>query len=198
MLIVEGHQIHLDKNPNNLSDDELYEFCVMNQELRIERDAQQNIIILVPVGGYSGYHEKDLIYEIESWVRRYKKGYSFSSSTGFLMPNGAMRSPDACWISEARWSTVSEGQKKKFPTVVPDFIVEVRSSTDTLKGSKEKIAEWIENGVHLGWLIDFQNQQVFIYREDGSIEIAKGLDKKLSGEDVLENFEFNLKQLKMP
>ncbi|MEM8528816.1 MAG: Uma2 family endonuclease [Bacteroidota bacterium] len=197
MLIVEGHAIHLDKNPNNLTNDELYDFCVMNQELRIERDAQQNIIIMAPVGGYSGYREIEFMTEINIWVRK-NGGIAFSSSTGFLMPNGAMRSPDACWVSEERWSTITAEQKKKFPPVTPDFVVEVRSATDSLKTAKAKMEEWIENGVRLGWLVDFQNKQVFIYREDGSIEIVKGLQHKLSGEKVLEGFEFNLKQLKMP
>ena len=198
MLIVEGHEIHLNKNPNNLSDDELFEFCQMNKELRIERDANQNIIIMAPVGGSSGFHEKDLIFEIEYWVRKNKSGYSFSSSTGFLMPNRAMRSPDACWVSEERWAKVTAAQKIKFPPVVPDFIVEVRSQTDSLKGTKVKMKEWLDNGIRLGWLIDIKNKQVYIYRADGSIEIVKGFDKKMSGESIMKGFEFDLKQLKMP
>lgn len=145
MLIVEGHKIHLNKNPDRFTDDELFEFCNMNKELRIERDAQQNIIIISPVGGYSGCYEKDLIFAIEYWIRTIGSGHSFSSSTGFLMPNGAMRSPDACWISEVRWSKVTKEQKKKFPPVVPDFVAEVRSATDSLKGAKAKMEEW-KNG----------------------------------------------------
>lgn len=198
MLIVEGHKIHLDKNPNNLSDDELFEFCQMNKELRIERDTNQNIIIMAPVGGGSGFQEKNLIFEVELWVRKNKIGYSFSSSTGFLMPNGAMRSPDACWISEERWEKVTDEQRKKFPPVVPDFIVEIMSPTDSLKGAKAKMGEWIENGARLAWLIDIKNKQVFIYRENPSIEIVKGFDKKLSGESVMKGFQFDLTQLKMP
>ena len=124
MLIVEGHKIDLNQNPNNFTDDELFEFCVLNKELRIERDANQNIIIMAPVGGGSGFYEKDFMFEVEYWVRQNKKGRTFSSSTGFLMPNGAMRSPDACWVSEERWATVPEAQKTKFLPVVPDFVVE--------------------------------------------------------------------------
>lgn len=192
MLIVEGHKIHLDKNPNHLSDDDLYEFCVKNKALRIERDAQQNIIIMAPVGGNSGYYEKDLIFEIEYWVRKTRQGYSFSSSTGFIMPNGAMRSPDACWISTKRWSTVTKAQKKKFPPVVPDFVAEVRSSTDTLKGAKAKMEEWVENGIQLGWLIDTKGEQVFVYRANGTIEIVEGFQQKILGENVMVGFEFDL------
>ena len=197
MLIVEGTKIHLDKNPNNLSNDELYEFCVVNKELRIERDANQNIIIMAPVGGNSGFHEVEFSTEVNIW-RRKNGGVSFSSSTGFLMPNGAMRSPDACWISEERWTKITPAQKKKFPPVVPNFVVEVRSPTDALKGAKAKMEEWVDNGIQLGWLIDIKNKQVYIYRVDGSIEIIKGFDKTLSGETVLKGFEFDLGQLKMP
>lgn len=198
MLIVEGHKIHLNKNPDHFTDDDLFEFCKMNKELRIERDAQQNIIIMSPVGGYSGYYENELITEINIW-RRQNGGVSFSSSTGFLMPNGAMRSPDACWISEARWSKVTEEQKKKFPPVVPNFVAEVRSATDSLKGTKAKMEEWIDNGIRLGWLIDIKNQQVFIYRADDSIEIIVGFEQHINGEGVMEGFGFDLRQfLKTP
>ncbi len=197
MLIVEGHKIHLDKNPSTFTDDELFEFCEKNDELHIERDVNKNIIVMAPVGGGSGFHELELMTEINIW-RRKNGGYSFSSSTGFLMPNGAMRSPDACWVSEERWGTVSEEQKKKFPNVVPDFVIEIRSSSDTLKATKEKMEEWMENGVRLAWLIDFHGKRVFIYREDGSIEIIKGLDKTLNGETVMEGFEFDLAQLRIP
>ncbi len=197
MLIVEGHKIHLDKNPTNLTNDELFEFCRMNKELHIERDAAQNIVIMAPVGGNSGFHEVEFLTEVNIW-RRQNGGASFSSSTGFLMPNGAMRSPDACWISEARWSKVTDEEKKKFPPVVPDFVAEIRSPSDSLKGTKAKMEEWLDNGVRLGWLVDIHNQQVLIYREDGSIEIVKGFDNVLNGEDVMEGFEFDLKQLKMP
>lgn len=198
MLIVEGTKIHLDKNPNDLSNDELYTFCQANKDLRIERDAQQNIIILAPVGGNSGFHEKNFMFEIEYWVRKNKSGKSFSSSTGFLMPNGAMRSPDACWISDERWAKVTEEEKKKFPPVVPDFVVEVRSETDSLKGAKAKLEEWIENGVLLAWLIDTKNKQSFVYKEDGSVEIIEGFDKILKGTPIMPKFEFDLSLLKTP
>lgn len=153
---------------------------------------------MIPVSGNAGFYEKDLIFAIEYWVREAKLGYSFSSSTGFLMPNGAMRSPDACWISDERWATVTEAQKKKFPPVVPDFVAEIRSATDSLKGSKAKMEEWVENGIRLAWLVDIKNKQVLVYREDGSIEIVKDFEQKLSGEAVLPDFVFDLSLLRMP
>jgi len=197
MLIVEGHEILINKNPNHLTDDELFEFCRLNKGLRIERDSNQNIIIMAPVGGGSGFHELEFLTEVNIW-RRENGGVAFSSSTGFLMPNGAMRSPDACWINEEKWGGLTAEQKKKFPPVVPDFVVEIRSASDSIKTLKAKMEEWIENGVRLAWLIDIEKKRVFIYREKGVIDEYKGFDKKLSGENVMPDFEFDLNQLKLP
>ena len=198
MLIVEGYKIHLHKNPEAFTDDELYEFCVLNKGLRIERDKDQNIIVMAPVGGNSGFFEKDLIFEVEQWVRSNQKGYSFSSSTGFLLPNGAMRSPDACWVSEERWAMLSPEQKQKFPPVVPDFVVEIRSESDELQSLQDKMEEWIENGVRLGWLLDVQNEQAYIYRAEGSMEVVEGFNQPLTGKDVMPGFTLDLARLQKP
>jgi len=109
-----------------------------------------------------------------------------------------MRSPDAAWVSDERWKTVKEEQKEKFLPVVPDFIVEVRSESDKLKDLKEKMDEWIENGVRLGWLIDYKGKRAYIYRPNQPIEVLGGLDQILSGEHVLEDFEFDLNLLRIP
>jgi len=196
MMIAFGHKIEIDKNPNNLTNEELFDFCVMNKSLRIERDANQNLLIMAPVGGGSGFRELEFLTEINIWKRR-NGGISFSSSTGFFLPNGAMRSPDACWVSAERWATVSTEQREKFPPIAPDFVVEVRSKTDGLQTTKDKMQEWIENGVRLAWLIDVHNQQTFIYRENGSIEIIEGFDKILNGENIMAGFTFDLKQLEI-
>ena len=195
MLIVEGYKIHLHKNPEEFTDDELYEFCVINKDLRIERDKDQNIIIIAPVGGNSGFFEKDLIFEVERWVREKQRGYSFSSSTGFLLPNGAMRSPDACWVSEERWSKLKPEQKQKFPPVVPDFVVEIRSASDELQSRQNKMEEWIENGVQLGWLLDLKNEKAYVYRVGESAEVIEGLIQQLTGEDVMPGFTVDLARL---
>lgn len=195
MILVEN-KYEIQHLGDNMTDDELFEFCVANKTLHIERDKHLNIIIMPPTSGFSGYCENEANGEIRNWRKKTKSGYSFSSSTGYLLPNGAMRSPDSSWISSERWATIPESAKSKFLPIVPDFIIEIRSPTDTLKGLKEKMLEWIENGVKLAWLIDLQNQQTYIYRIDGSIEIVKGFDKKLSGEMVMEGFEFDLELLK--
>ncbi len=125
-------------------------------------------------------------------------GLVADSSTGFNLPDGSMRSPDASWISLELWQTVPEEAKSKFPPICPEFVVELRSDSDSdsLNELREKMQRtWIANGAKLAWLIDPQNQQTFIYRANGSIEIVEGFDKMLSGENVLEGFEFDLKLL---
>ena len=196
MIIFEGYKIQ--GLTDNMSDDEFYEFCIANKELRIERDKHKNIIIMAPVGGESGYFEKEFIRVVGNWEVEHKEGVSFSSNVGFILPNGATRSPDSSWVSEERWNSVPDNRKSKFLPVVPDFVVEVRSGTDSLDSLKSKMQEWLENGVRLGWLINPQQKQCFIYRANGSIEILEGFDKILSGEDVMPGFEFDLKRLKMP
>lgn len=196
MLIVEGHKI---KNYSEyMTDDDLYDFCMQNKGLRIERDQSQNIIIMSPVGGESGFFEKNFIFELELWVRKHKRGLTFSSSTGFLLPNGAMRSPDACWVSEERWKEVPEDKKQKFLPIVPNFIVEIKSPVDALKELKLKMKEWIENGAQLGWLIDPKAENVYVFRAEKAVEKINSFDQKLSGRDILPGFEFDLKQLKLP
>jgi Uma2 family endonuclease len=196
MLIVEGHKI---KNySEHMTDEELYDFCMQNKGLRVERDGDQNIIIMSPVGGESGFFEKNFIFELELWARQHKKGLTFSSSTGFLLPNGAMRSPDACWVSEERWKEIQEDQKQKFMPVVPDFIVEIKSPEDALKDLKLKMKEWVDNGAQLGWLIDPKAENVFVFRSEKVVEKINSFDQILSGEDILPGFKFDLKQLKLP
>lgn len=196
MLIIEGYKIQ--NYSEHMSDDELFTFCSSNKALRIERDKDQNIIIMSPVGGLSGFFEQRFIAMIAIWELTQKKGVSFSSATGFLLPNGAMRSPDGSWVSDERWNTLKDKQKEKFLPIVPDFVVEVRSQSDQLKNLKEKMEEWIDNGVRLAWLIDYQGNQAFIYRPNHSVELLEGLNQTLSGENVMKGFEFDLNLLRMP
>lgn len=181
-----------------LTNDELYAFCIANPNLRIERDAQQNLIIMSPVGGLSGYLEEEIQGELRKWAKEDGTGLTFSSSTGFLLPNGAMRSPDASWVSFDKWNALTEEQKKKFPPFVPDFVVELRSATDSMKKLKAKAQEWIDNGVKLLWLIDPEPREIWIYRTDGTVDRLSGFDRQLSGEEVLPGFSFDLQMLQAP
>lgn len=178
-----------------MSDEEFMHFCTINKKHRIERDKYGNIIIMPPLTGNSGNREFEVAVDVKIWQRRTGIGKALGSSSGFKLPNGAIRSPDASWTSQERLGILTEKQKDEFLPIVPDFIIEVRSKSDGLKQLKDKMEEWIENGVRLGWLIDPKSKTTYIYRENGTSEIVKGFDKKLSGEDVAVGFEFDLSLL---
>jgi len=198
MTISINPTVEIDITAGKMSEAQFLDFCAENPELQIEQDQYQNVIIMPPVYGESGYFENEASGEVRNYAKSTKKGVSFSPNTGFKLPNGATRVPDANWISNERWSKLTPEDKKKFLRVAPDFIVEVRSETDRLKTVKAKMREWIENGVRLAWLIDPKTKTTHIYRENGSIEIVEGFEKVLSGEDVMPGFEFDLKLLRMP
>jgi Uma2 family endonuclease len=175
-----------------LTDDELFDFCQMNTPFQIERDKNQNLTIMEPIGGESGVQESEVTGELYVWNKEAKSGKTFSTPTGFYLPNGALKSSDGSWMSLEKWEKITPEARKKFLYAVPDFIVEIRSPSDSLTDLKAKMDEWIENGVQLAWLIDPRKECAYIYRADGSIDTIHGFDKKLSGENVLRGFEFDL------
>jgi Uma2 family endonuclease len=181
-----------------MSEDEFYEFCQKNRPLRIERNADKSIKIMESTGNESGYAENEMTGELRNWSKAEQTGITFSPSTGFTLPTGAVRAPDASWLPLEKWLVLPADDRKKFTHVCPDFIAEVRSEDDNLTELKRKMVEWIENGVRLGWLIDPNNETSYIYRADGSVDIVKGFDKKLSGEDVLKGFVLDLALLIPP
>ena len=180
-----------------MSDKEFVAFCADNPELRIEQDQYQNVIVMPPLKGDSTIYEKHAIVEVGIWEKT-NGGVSTSSAGGFKLPNGATRCPDACWVSNERWATLSDKEKMEFLPVVPDFVMEIRSQSDSLTKLKAKMQEWIDNGVRLAWLIDPKTTKTHIYREGNSVEIIEGFEKVLSGEDVMVGFEFDLKLLRIP
>jgi Uma2 family endonuclease len=183
---------------NDMSEDDFFDFCQKNRNLRIERDADKTIKIMEPTESEGGYTEMEVSSELRNWSKEEKTGIAFSPSAGFTMPTGAVRASDASWLTLDKWLALPATDRKKFAHVCPDFIVEVRSESDKLEELKEKMTEWINNGVRLGWLIDPQTQISYIYRRDGSIDILRGFDRKLSGEDVLKGFELDLSLLILP
>jgi Uma2 family endonuclease len=183
---------------NDMSEDDFFDFCQKNRNLRIERDADKTIKIMEPTGSESGYTEMEVSSELRNWSKEEKSGIAFSPSAGFTMPTGAVRASDASWLTLEKWLTLPAADRKKFAHVCPDFIVEVRSESDDLTELKEKMTEWINNGVRLAWLIDPKTHISYVYRADGSIDIIRGFDKKLSGEDVLKGFELDLSLLILP
>ena len=181
-----------------MTDDEFFDFCQANKPNRIERTKNREIIIMEPVGGESGYLEGESFGHLYTWNRVYKKGLVFSPSTGFTLPSGAVKSADAAFLRLETWAAVPLSDRKKFAHVCPDFVIEIRSESDNLNELLEKMAEWIENGARLGWLIDPKEKKAYIFRANGEIEEVNGFDKTLSGENVLEGFELFLKDLEPP
>ena len=181
-----------------MSDEAFFEFCQANKSKRIERTKNREIIIMDPVGGESGYYENNVSYHLTSWNVRKKVGLVFSPSTGFTLPSGAIKSADAAWLRLETWSAVPLSDRKRFAHVSPDFIIEIRSESDSIAELLEKMTEWIENGVQLGWLIDPKDKKAYIFRANGTVDEVVGFDKTLSGENVLEGFELHLKDLEPP
>ncbi len=175
----------------HLSDEQFYHLCQNNRELKFERTAKGELIIMSPVGGESGNREADLIIDLGIWNRQTGLGFTFSSSTIFKLPNGADRSPDAAWIQRERWQALTPEQRRKFPPIAPDFVIELRPATDDLEILRSKMQEYIDAGVQLAWLINPQQQQVEIYRQKQDVEV-QNLATQLSGEDVLPGFSLSL------
>lgn len=167
-----------------LSDDQFYQLCQNHRDLKFERTAQGELLIVSPVGGEGGSREADIIGDLVFWNRRTKTGKVFSSSTCFKLPNGANRSPDAAWVSWERWNQLTLEQQKKFPPICPDFVIELRSESDALEPLQQKMQEYINNGLRLGWLINPQDRQVEIYKADQPKQVLQN-PNQVDGDDVL-------------
>ena len=178
----------------DLDDEQFWQLCQQHRDYRLERNTLGEIVIMSPTGGETGSRNADLIYQLQAWNRQYKLGIVFDSSTGFKLPNNADRSPDASWITKARWQTLTSKQKQRFVPLCPDFVVELRSPSDSLPKLQEKMTEYQDNGARLGWLIDPKNKQVFIYIPHKTVQILKS-PVTLSGDDVLHGFTLDLKPI---
>ena len=174
-----------------LSNDQFYQLCQNHRDLKFERTAQGELVIVSPVGGEGGSREADLIGDLVYWNRRAQLGKVFSSSTCFKLPNGADRSPDVAWVSLQRWNQLTLEQQKKFPPICPDFVIELRSESDALEPLQQKMQEYLSNGLRLGWLLNPKKRQVEIYRANQDKQVFENL-KQLDGEDVLPDFVFEL------
>lgn len=174
-----------------LTEDQFYQLCRANPDIKFERNAKGEIIIMSPTGGETGNRNAEIIIEFGVWNRQSQLGKLFDSSTGFQLPNGADRSPDVAWIKQERWDALTVEQKERFPPIAPDFVLELMSPGDRLQELQEKMREYIENGVQLGWLINRKSRQVEIYRPGQKVEILDN-PATLSGEDVLPGFVLDL------
>lgn len=181
---------------DGMTDQEFFDFCQEYENLKIERDSQGNIIIMPPTGADTGHKNIKITARLQMWSEKDGTGLAFDNNTGFTLPNQAMRSPDTAWLTLWKWNQLTVEQKEGFAPVCPDFVIELRSRTDRLKESKEKMEEWIDNGCRLAWLIDPTEEKAYIYRPDREVEIVDSFDARLSGEGVLTNFELDLSILK--
>jgi Uma2 family endonuclease len=154
-----------------MSEAQFYELCHRNPDLQIERNAQGEVIVMPPAFSDTGNRNNKISYQLTRWAEQNSTGECFDSSAGFTLPSGAMRSPDASWIKLERWDALTDAQKASFAPICPDFVIELRSSSDTLKSLQTKLQEYIENGVRLGLLIDRPSRTVYCYRADDSVVV---------------------------
>ena len=174
-----------------ITDDQLLRICADNRDLRIELTAEKELIIMPPANPTTSWQNGKLSLRIGLWAEQDGTGLCFDSSAGFTLPNGAMRSPDASWITRERWETLDEADRHKFSPITPDFVAELRSPSDRLPTAQAKMEEYIKNGVRLGWLIDPPQRRVYIYRPDQPLETLEN-PETVSGEPVLPGFTLNL------
>ncbi|MBD2386965.1 Uma2 family endonuclease [Cylindrospermum sp. FACHB-282] len=174
-----------------LTDEQFFQICQANRDLKFERTASGELIIMPPTGGETGNRNGRLNQQLFNWTDADGTGIAFDSSTCFKLPNGADRSPDASWIKLERWNALTEEQKEKFPPICPDFVIELLSPSDSLKVAQEKMREYQDNGVRLGLLINRKSRQVEIYRQRQEVEVLES-PATVSGEDVLNSFVLNL------
>ncbi|MEH2082642.1 MAG: Uma2 family endonuclease [Nostoc sp.] len=177
-----------------LTEDQFYEFCQLNPDFRIERNAVGELMIMPSTSSETDQHNFDIIVQLGIWTKQDGTGVGFGSSGGFTLPNSAVRSPDAAWIKRDRWEAIPLELRKKFASICPEFVIELCSESDNLRILQDKMQEYIDNGTQLGWLIDRKQNQVFIYRPNIPIEKLDN-PKTLSDESLLPGFVLDLSHI---
>lgn len=179
-----------------MSEDEFFRFCQMNDTLNLERDSEGNIIFMSPAGSFSDYLNSRILILLGSWLDRHRiPGAVFGPSAGFTLPNGAVRSPDVAWVSAEKWNALTQEDQERFAPVCPDFVVEVRSKTDSLIYLQNKMQEYMANGCQLAWLIDWYGKKVYVYEPNSAIVEHSSLNIQLSGEPLFPGFVLNLAEM---
>jgi Uma2 family endonuclease len=186
--------LHLGPVLKKMSDREFFEFCQLNQNWRFERTREGDLIVMPPTGGETGRRNFILTGLFNAWVEKDGTGIGFDSSTGFALSNGARRSPDLAWVRRSRWEQLTDREKEEFPPLCPDFVVELRSRSDSTEALQSKMQEYIENGAQLGWLIDPLEKKVYIYRPGEEATCLEN-PETVSGDPVLSGFVLDLRRI---
>ena len=188
----EGIVLSLELRPVvRLSDDEFFDFCRLNADLRIERSAGGGITIMPPAGGETSDRNSEINMQLRLWAKRDGTGVTFDSSAAFVLPNEAILSPDAAWVLRDRFAALTAEQRAKFPPLCPDFVIELRSPTDRLPALRNKMQEYIDNGARLGWLIDPREGQVHVYRAGSPVELLQQ-PRSVSADPLLSGFTLEM------
>lgn len=179
---------------DRLTDDEFYAFCQANRHLRIEREADGQIVFQMPTNSKTGFKNADLITEVSLWNRKAKSGFVSDSNGGYTLPDTSVRAPDVAWVSKERWNALSDEEQDKFAQVCPEFVIELMSDKDEKYTLPAKMEKYLQNGVRLAWMIDPFAQQTTVFRPDAEPEV-RAFDEVLRGDDVLPGFELRLREI---
>ncbi len=177
-----------------VTEDQFFALCQLNCDLRIERTAKGEWVIMPPTGGGTGRRNADITIQLGLWAKRDGTGVTFDSSTGFRLPDGAVLSPDAAWMPATRLAQIRPEDYEKFIPACPDFVLELRSPSDRLSDVQDKMAAYLANGARLGWLVDPVRRRVYVYRPDAPMERLEHPDT-VSGEPVLPGFVLDLRSV---
>jgi Uma2 family endonuclease len=188
-------QVLKGKYIRQMTEAEFFRFCQDNRDLKFEREPNGQIIFMPPTTFLTGDRNSEILYQIRKWNNKNKKGRAVDSDTGFTLPNGSVRNPDAAWVSNERLKSIPKSELDKFPRLVPDFVVELKSKYDDLPDLKKKMREWMKNGCRLGWLIDVDKETVYMF-EGTEERVHKDFGKALTGEPVLRGFKLKLAELR--
>ncbi len=195
LLVQDGMELKLPLP--ELTDDEFFDFCAANSDYRIERTAGRKIIIMAGTGGETGNLNAEITAQLHVWAKIDRRGVTFDSGTMFLLPNGAMRSPDAAWVSKARWADIPKETRRRFLPLCPDFLMELTSPSDRLPAVQKKMSEWMTAGCQLAWILHPPRKAVYIYRPGREVEILEE-PTHVAGEGPVQGFTLDLDSIWNP
>lgn len=185
----------IDARALDLTDERFLNLCQDNRDLRLELNAQGELIIMGPTTSETGRRNSKLNFRLSLWAQQDGTGECFDSSAGFTLPNGAKVSPDASWIKRERYEALTAEEREQFAPLCPDFVVELRSKTDRLARLQAKMSEYIENGARLGWLLDPAARRVYIYRPGQEAETLENPETIAGDPEVLPGFTLQLREI---